>query len=282
MTSSAQRGTGTVTQDGPPPPLTQQETLADLLTQSGRGAVPIRTTFVQQGRGKKTTPGLLASFIGAHDGRALDAYLFIHALASSSPWDCEYPSGTWIRAFGLAEAASLTSARGAVSKIMKRLEDRRLIARGRSGRRATVTLLREDGSGKSYDRPTGASDTWFSLPHAYWLQKHHRDLSLPAKAMLLVSLSLQDDFYLPFDKAEAWYGISSDSAGRGMRELEEHGLLHYRQLWRKNQRSDTGWREERHYTLGGPYAAMARKQAAGKRSRGAGGSRTDTGSGGQA
>lgn len=267
MTAGAQQETRLVIQDDRPAPLTQHETLTDLLVQAGRGAVPIRTTFAQQGRGKNTTPGPLASFIRAHDGRALDAYLFIHALASSEPWDCEYPSGTWIRAFGLAEHANTASARGAVSKIMKRLEDRQLITRGRSGRRATVTLLREDGSGKPYHRPTTKTDTWFNLPHSYWLQGHYRSLSLPAKAMLLVCLSLPDDFYLPLDKADAWYGISGDSAGRGLRELEKHGFLLHRQAWRKNQRSDTGWREERHYTLIGHYAADLRKSTVSGRAR---------------
>ena len=269
MTTTAPRKVRAVTQDTPPRPLTQQETLVDLLAQSGRATVPIRTKFVQTGRGKATSPGPLAAFIASHDGRALDAYLFVHALASSSPWDCEYPSGTWIRAFGLAETATMKSARGTVSKIMKRLEERKLIERGRSGRRATVTLLCEDGSGEKYKRPVSKDDTWFHLPHAYWMDEHYRKLSLPAKAMLLVALSLSDDFYLPLEKADPWYGISGDSAGRGLRELGNEGLLEYRQGWVKNQRSDTGWIEQRRYTLTGPYATAARLAAVGQRRTGA-------------
>jgi hypothetical protein len=157
----------------------------------------------------------------------------------------------------------MRSARGVVSKIMKRLEDRALIKRGRSGRLSTVTLLQEDGSGKNYQRPPVADgDTWFNLPHAYWLDEHYRTLSLPAKAMLLIALSLPGVFYLPYEKAKPWYGISADSAGRGLRELEKAGILVSVQKWLKNHRSDTGWVEQRSYMLADPYAKPARKRRA--------------------
>jgi hypothetical protein len=244
----------------PPPPVSQQETLTDLLKQAHREAVPIRTTFVQQGRGKATRPGPLASFIASHDERGLDAYLFVHALASGQPWNCEYPSGMWIRALGLSDTATMRSARAVVSKIMRRLEDRKLIRRTRSGRLSAVTLLREDGSGHKYERPVTDGDNWFNLPHEYWLEQHYRTLSLPAKAMLLVALSLPADFYLPYEKAQPWYGISADSAGRGLRELEKADLLVSLPEWVKNHRSDTGWIEQRHYMLLGPYAKTPRKR----------------------
>jgi hypothetical protein len=169
--------------------LTQHETVEDLLSQSARGIVPIRKSFVQQGRGKDTRPGPLASFVTAHDARALDAYLFVHALASAEPWNCDYPAGTWVRALGLGAGAEAASARGAVSKVMKRLEDRNLVTRSRSGRRSSVTLLREDGSGKPYEHPHRAgSDRWLQLPYAYWLEGHYLAFSLPAKAMLLPAI----------------------------------------------------------------------------------------------
>ncbi len=247
----------------PPAPLTQRETIQDLLTQSGRGIVPIRKSFVQQGRGKDTRPGPLASFVTAHDTRALDAYLFVHALASHEPWNCDYPAGTWVRTLGLGNTATPASARGAVSKVMKRLEDRNLVKRGRSGRRASVILLREDGSGEPYEHPHRAGDgNWLQLPYTYWSEGHFLALSLPAKAMLLVALSLQDDFYLPSEKAGDWYGISPDSADRGLRELRKAALLDTDRQWIKNQRSDTGWTEHWTYTLTGPFSSTARRAAA--------------------
>ena len=201
--TTTQQGRAVSETVGPPAPLTQRETVEDLLAQSARGIVPIRKSFVQQGRGKDTRPGPLASFVTAHDARALDAYLFVHALASAEPWNCDYPAGTWVRALGLGAGAEAASARGAVSKVMKRLEDRNLITRSRSGRRSSVTLLREDGSGQPYEHPHRAgSDRWLQLPYAYWLEGHYLAFSLPAKAMLLVALSLADGFYLPSERAD--------------------------------------------------------------------------------
>jgi hypothetical protein len=252
-----------VTRTAPPLPLTQRETIESLLRQSARKIVPIRKTFVQQGHGKTTKPGPLATFVTAHDHRALDAYLIVHALASAEPWNCDYPSGTWVRAFGLSDNATPASARGAVSKIMKRIEDRNLVKRGRSGRTASVTLLREDGSGEPYDHPYKTGDArWLQLPHAYWLKDHFLNLSLPAKAMLLVALSLPDGFYLPSEKAIDWYGISPDSAERGLRELRNAGLLDSQPDWVQNQRSDTGYTQHWTYTLVGSFSSAARHRAA--------------------
>jgi hypothetical protein len=132
--------------------------------QAKRDSVPIRITFVQQGKGKDTKPGPLASFVSKHDERALDAYLFAHALASAEPWNCDYPSGTWIRALGLGDDAEPASAQAAASKIMKRLEDRKLITRGRVGRTSSITLLSEDGSGDAYTHPATARHQYLKLP----------------------------------------------------------------------------------------------------------------------
>ena len=77
----------------------------------------------------------------------------------------------------------------------------------------------EDGSGELYEHPHRAgSDRWLQLPYAYWLEGHALALSLPAKAMLLIALSLPDGFYLPSERADELVpGISPDSADRGMR-----------------------------------------------------------------
>ncbi|MEK7423225.1 MAG: hypothetical protein AAB131_05225 [Actinomycetota bacterium] len=261
-----------------PSPLGQLETLIDMLKQSGRGIVPIRKTFVQQGERGNRVPGPLATFVSTHDQRALDAYLFVHALASAEPWNCDYPAGMWVRALGLADAAEPASARSAVSKVMKRLEDRQLISRNRAGRKASITLLKEDGSGDPYEHPhkAGDGDNWLQLPHAYWLEEFHQSLSLPAKAMLLVALSLPDGFPLPADRVPKWYGISADSAERGLRELRKAGVLDVDEQWVKNAKSETGWTQERHYTLDEPFSSTARKKAAatdrrGRRGRATGG-----------
>ncbi|MEV1114945.1 helix-turn-helix domain-containing protein [Actinosynnema sp. NPDC049800] len=253
--------------DGPPAPLGQQQSIEATLRGTHRAQVPIRKTFVQQGRGKNTTPGPLAEFLTSRDQRGLDAYLLIHALASAWPWNCNYPSGFWVRALGLARGKALSveaidQARPAVSKIMKRLVDRKLISRTRDKRRASLTLLCEDGSGHSYQRPFDADERWFALPHAYWYQGHYRTLSLAAKVVLLIALERPDDFPLPQERAHAWYGISADSADRGLRELRNAGLLHVKQTWVEEPKSDIGYTQRWTYRLLGPYSTDARNIAA--------------------
>ncbi|MGH3906905.1 MAG: hypothetical protein ACRDTE_22395 [Pseudonocardiaceae bacterium] len=168
---------------------------------------------------------------------------------------------------GLAENAELRSARGAVSKIMKRLVDRNLVERSRTGRKADLALLREDGSGTKYERPLGKTkfERWLQLPHAYWLEGHYAELSLPTKVILLIALSRDDGFSLPQDRAPQWYGISADSADEGLRELVNNGLLHREYRWKEEPRSDTGWTKRYTYTPIGSFSKAERKQASASR-----------------
>ena len=74
-----------------------------------------------------------------HSGRATPAEL------GYDPWDAAFGSPVWARALGHALPTS-KSAASSVSKAWLRLEQRNLIKRARVGRKASVTLLREDGS----------------------------------------------------------------------------------------------------------------------------------------
>lgn len=266
MSAATGRGTAPASRrDQTPAHLGRQETVAALLEETNRHIVPFRRVFVQQGRGKATTPGPLASFLRKHDERALDAFLFVHAMASAStPYDIALPSGAWVRVLGLSETAELASARTAVSKIMKRLEDRKLITRTRTKKQSHIHLLREDGSGETYTRPTSKllSERWLRLPHAYWLEGWTESLSLPAKVVLLIALSLDEGFYLPADRAPDWYGISPDSCDEGLRELRTVGLLASDYTWVKTARSDTGWTRQYTYTLIGSFSRDALDTAA--------------------
>ncbi|WP_191304898.1 hypothetical protein [Lentzea cavernae] len=255
-----------VTRTGPPMPLGPQETIDQLLRGLRRDQVPIRTTFVQKGKGKDTTPGKLAEFVSGRDVRGLDAYLLLHALASSAPWNCDLPSGFWVRCLGLADVATegpeaIDNARAAVSKIMKRLVDRDLVKRTRVKRRASLTLLCEDGSGEDYTHPFDRNERYLQLPHAYWHDGHFLTLSLAAKVMLLISLERKDKFVLPQKKVPGWYGVSADTADRGFRELREVGLLDVREDWVTNPRSDIGWTQQYVYSLTGEFSAKARSKA---------------------
>jgi hypothetical protein len=83
--------------------------------------------------------------------------------------------------------------------------------------------------------------------------------------VLLIALSLEDGFYLPATQTKKWYGVSQDSAERGLRQLHDTGLLAYSVRYVKNQRSRTGWSEQRHYTLLGAFSIAARQSATAKR-----------------
>lgn len=180
-----------------PPTVTQADTIAALLERSKRADVPIRKTFLQQGKGKVRTPGPLAPLaplVSNHDERALDLYLLAHAAASADPFDVVLPATTWARALGLSASAS---ARSAVSKTFRRLESLDLVSRDRAGSRSRVTLLDEGGHGDPYVHPATNRERYLKLPHAYWSDDWHLKLRLPGKTMLLIALSLDDDFPLP-------------------------------------------------------------------------------------
>lgn len=262
MSTTTDRGAGPAVR-GKPDPLGRQERVELLLAQTRRRIVPIRRSFVQQGHGPETRPGPLAKFLTAHDDRGLEAYLLVHAMAAAEPWNCRLPSDAWVSALGLADAATPSSARSAVSKIMGRLQKRKLIKRVRSKRLSDVILLKEDGFGDPYERPLKdqEEDRWLQLPHAYWLEGHYKTLHLPAKIMLLIALSRPDGFRMPYDSVSTWYGISSDSAEEGLRTLRGTGLISVERNWVKAPRSETGWTEELTYTLQGSFSTAERRKA---------------------
>lgn len=260
MTSTTHHpGVGATHASRPAPP-SQQETIEDLLIKAKRDAVPIRNRFVQQGRGKATRPGPLAAFVSSQDARGLRTYLLIRALISSGDrgWSCTYPSQMWVRALALGEHAEEDSARSAVSKVFSRLIRRSLIERSRANKLSSLTILREDGSGADYTHPGTVREAHFKLPHAFWTEGHYNTLTLPGIAVLLIALSLPNDFYLPFSKAKAWYGIGEETAQDGMRQLVDLGLITFRVEWIMNQSAKDGWQSQRYYTLVGSYSSAAR------------------------
>jgi len=214
----------------------------------------------------------MASFITGGDSRGLEAYLFAHAMASSSrPYDVSLDAGTWVRVLGIGETKAGVidpdnpSALSAVSKVFKRIEDRKLITRSRVGRKSKITLLNESGGGRSYRRPTKGrtrGNRWLQLPHAYWTAGDYRALTLPAKAVLLVALTLRDGFELPERCGPEWYGISPDTVGEGIRELIKRDLLNREFDWVRADRAAHGWTQVHRYTLLGPYSVAARTAAA--------------------
>jgi hypothetical protein len=201
----------------------------------------------------------MGRFVTGGDTRGLDMYLLIHAVASAAPWDCTYPSHTWVRALGLAEGADDRSARAAVSKTLARIADRRLIDMTRSGRLAKVTLLCEDGSGQPYARPLTRDEPWLQLPYAYWSEGYYDTLDLPAKAVLLIALSLASGFALPLEHAPAWYGIAPKTAQRGLHQLVDRKILRRWVRYEVDPSTVTGWIRRNRYALNPPFVRDSMK-----------------------
>lgn len=242
-------------------PATEDETRKVLLDRAVRPAAPVLKDFVQNpDKRLKYRGGPLSVFVKNGDLRGLKAFLFAHAIISSGAgdngWSTTLPLGAWARALDTTTTASPRSATTSATKILARLEDRKLIERSRQGRerKVTVTLLRPDGSGSPYTRPgKGNDDRWLQLDNCYWTDGWHEKLDLPALAMLLVALHERPGFELVTERVPDWYGWSADTAERGLRTLAEHGLLHVAKRAKKAPLSPTGVTVRNVYTLRGPF-----------------------------
>lgn len=242
----------------PSVPASRDETVEAFVARSKRPAgVPVRRGFVQGGTQARPLPGPLAVLVQHRDPRALDLFLLLLATASSGDFDVTSPSAVWARAVGVPP---LTNPAAAVSKTWSRLESLRLVSKERKGRLAQVQLLREDGSGRPYEHPFGTGEAYFKIPSAYWTDENrwYRSLSLPARAMLLIALSLDDGFYLPFDRTKSWYGLSADTARTGFGELSATGVLKVTTRYITAPLTPAGFIERRHYTLRPPFDRAAR------------------------
>jgi len=250
-------------------PANEYDTRMALLKNAKRSAVPLRKTFVQKPRSRSSSAenraGPLSGFVVRGDRRALDAYLILLAAISSGgengdDWSTRHPIMVFARAFGTTLDAERASAATAVSKTLRRLEDRNLIERSRSGRerKIKVRLLREDGSGEPYTRPSGTSEAerFLQLNHVYWQKGWIDKLKMPGLAMLLVALHEKPGFTLPTEKVPMWYGWSADTAERGLAELQDLGLLHKVQHRRKEPLSASGFGLINHYFLLPPFGNL--------------------------
>jgi hypothetical protein len=246
------------------PSAEQQETVEALLDAGKRRSkrVNVRTSFVQGGTQRNPVPGPLHGMLSAHDERALDLFLLHRALVSKEPWtNRPLDSRVWARALGLQTDADAGVA--AVSKAWRRLDENYgLISRDRSGRRAVFTSLKEDGSREPYTSPDGAkrADRYFTVPFEFWTsdERWYTTLTFAAKVMLLIASTLDSGFVLPTEKAPEWYGVSTESAERGLRVLREAGLLDRATKVKSAPLSPTGKTREYRYTLVPPFGRRRR------------------------
>jgi hypothetical protein len=217
---------------------------------TGRSAAPLRVAFLHEPR-REGLPGPLASFVEERRGIALDLLLLAHATASlSGDRPIRATSSQWMKAIGAQEGASN---RVTVSRSWTWLEQKNLVRSHRAGRDRGIEVLREDGSGERWQPPMPRREAHFGLPHDYWLCSYPQALSLPAKAVLLIALSLQsrgeEFFELPLERGSRWYGLSESTLRRGLGELRRQGLLRHWVRARKTAESPIGRTYDQRYAL---------------------------------
>jgi hypothetical protein len=241
---------------------TSQQTIEALLELSDRDAVPLERTFVQQrDEHRGAVPGPLSAFVRYRRFATLQQYLLLHAIASGGAFDVARDSRIWARAMDMDPRRP--SARAAISKNWAWLEEQRLIRRARRGRLVSVTLLRDDGSGRPYEgHPWQRRAPYLKLPYAYWRSEWHRRLDLASTAVLLIALSLDNGFLLPGDHVQSWYGISSATLTKGLRGLRTQGLITVKRDRRISPLAPEGYTWEHRYTLAPPFHSATRSSQA--------------------
>jgi hypothetical protein len=225
-----------------------------------RDAVPLRVAFLHvpvAGGG----PAVLARFVSQRRAVALDLLLFAHAVwPLSEPEPIQASSAEWVQAIGLEDRPGT---RAAVSRSWSWLEAQRLVRTHPRGRIRAIEILREDASGEPWEHAADEDVPYFKLPHAYWTGRFPADLSLAAKAVLLIALSLQrpgqEYFQLPVTRGAQWYGLSEESVRRGLRELRSIRLLRTWSERRDSASSPTGYAFDRRHSLN-PMEAVARRR----------------------
>ena len=248
---------------------TSQQTIDAIVDSAKRGSIPVRHGFIQNKSRATPRAGPLAAFVSNGDRTGLLLYLLVLTKASSEPWDVALHSSVWARALGLPDPGS-AAARGRVSKAWRRLAERNLVERSRRHRYAVLSLLREDGSGESYERP---KQSFIQIPHELWTagpapqKRWYECLSLPALTFLLIALRNADDFGLPAERGPDYYGISADTVTRGVRELRQADLLKVKKALITAPLAPSGLTVENRYTLKPPFGPQGTSSSATSRIR---------------
>ncbi len=244
----------------------RDQLLTLMLLSTKRGGVPIRSSFVQRSEDMKRPDGSRGASLSklVTDERALDGFLLIHALASSSdPYDVRAPAATWAQMVGLLETNELLSGQQRWSRVVAKLKSLQLITTKPDGRGTRYTLLDESGDGSPYVRPQDIQTHggWVSLPHIYWLEGYDRRLRMPGKIMLLIALDQRNKFTLPADRVPKWYGVSRSTAQRGFTELENEGILTSTSSTIFDRSAPNHYRTEKIYEAQGLWTKAERRRA---------------------
>lgn len=204
-----------------------------------RQQIPIRHLFVRDLDRRGETPlTRLVNVRGRGNAVALRLYIALIWKCSAPPFDTEISTRKWAELLALEDPGRRGARR--VSDALQTLEKERLIRVERHhGEASTIYLLEESGTGRPYELPSTSyvrsagkekeRHRYFKVPVKLWTKQHIQQLSAPAIAMLLVTLSSAQP-----DKPVWWsttlfpemFGLSSATRARGTKELAERGLLH--------------------------------------------------------
>lgn len=196
------------------------------LAELTRKTTPLRVAFLHPPRAKGGS-GPLAKFVSQRRGTALDLLLLAHTISPLAVGgELIAPSSDWTSMLGTADRPGR---RAAVSRSWDWLDAEQFIRARRAGQLRSIKVLREDGSGQPWTHPAEKSEPYFKLPNSVWQSGLWANLLLPAKAVLLIALSLQSrgepSFQLPIERGSDWYGLGARTVRSGLNQLHDAGLL---------------------------------------------------------
>lgn len=239
------------------------------LAAARRGWVPLRKTFVQRPSGSGPQPdrpspraSVLSDLVRGRHHRPLDLILLLHALQpilEGTP----FKLATWATMLSTTSPTSTT----AVTRAIDTLVALDLVAREGSGHSPTLRLKIEDGTGTPWSKAGAkpeAGPGYFVLPHEFWTTGLSTRLTIPGKAMLLVTLAETQNpkspsFKMAYERSKEWYGISERTAERGFRELSQQGLLLQKVQKVADRNHPAGRREEVWRALKAPFSTAHRQ-----------------------
>jgi hypothetical protein len=233
---------------------------------SARGYTVVRNSFVQTWLGGKWVGSSLGRLVQARQHRALLAYLLLlMSWSAVDKLDDPLEADVWARALSPDPPEALIPA-SAMTRIWNALEAHGLITRKRENRRVRIRPQREDAH-HEYLRPRpdlskARREKFFALPDEFWLQTWHLRLGMPGVAMLLILLAEtqgRNEVHIPYDRVQAWYGVSPKTMQNGLDELRKADLLIVRENWVRSDWSKIGYTQQFWYSLADPFSTSYRK-----------------------
>lgn len=220
------------------------EATGDALSRIHLGA-PVRNEFIKSSNGQHPMAELLSSSRpgkggGGRGGRTRIAlYLSALWIIRKEPYTSTRVAPWWASLIGLcsSEEESKTAGARSVRDSWLELERRGFCLRmGDTKTSPTIKLMREDGRYRPYTSPTSlkvsATDRYFRMPETFWTRGLVANPLMDGSAltMYLTALYFQARFnseviFFPSDVVKSEIGIGDTTRKRGLRNLEEIGVL---------------------------------------------------------